>query len=169
MVSHFWMLGSSLSGVSPVFWTQKMCPFSLDGGVPSRWKIQRLCEHFSRTKFCVPWIELSQRRGSTVLWVALYIKGIMHQVVACKRLKTMENYRTVIPKRGCSRLRKVVVYERFNYGTLTRNILERRLLFGSGRLREVVHIEPLRFRWQKGSLTLYLFLCLHNCSNEKLC
>lgn len=73
----------------------------------------------------------------------------MHQVVAYKRLKKMENYRTVIPKRGCSRLRKVVVYERFNYVTLTRNILDRWLLFGSGRLQEVVHIESLRFRWKK--------------------
>ena len=81
----------------------------------------------------------------------------MHQVVACKRLKTMENYRTVIPKRGCSRLRKVVVYERFNYGTLTRNILDRWLLFGSGRVREVVHIDVIEVQVAKRELnTLFV-------------
>ena len=42
------------------FGTKKKCPFLLYRGHPSlEVTIQRLCKHFSETKFCVPWVELS--------------------------------------------------------------------------------------------------------------
>lgn len=41
------------------------------------------------------------------------LRDIMSQVVAYKRLKTMENYKTVRPKSDCGRLGEVVVYEGF--------------------------------------------------------
>ena len=60
----------------------------------------------------------------------------MCQVVAYRRLKTIENSKTV-----CRRLREVVLYERFQYKALTKNmfgVLRRWSLMGGGRLREVV-------------------------------
>ena len=65
----------------------------------------------------------------------------MCQVVAYRRLKTIENSKTVSRKSGRSRLREVVVYERFQYKVLTKTIfcvLERWSLMGGGRLGEVV-------------------------------
>ena len=42
------------------FGTQKKCPFPLNRGVPSiEVTKQKLCEHFSRSKFCVPFMEVS--------------------------------------------------------------------------------------------------------------
>ena len=60
----------------------------------------------------------------------------MCQVVAYRRLETMEN-----SERVSRRLREVVVYERFQYKALTENmfgVLRRWSLMGGGRLREVV-------------------------------
>ena len=54
-------------------------------------------------------------------------------MVAYRRLKTVENSKTVRRKRGRSRLRAVVVYVRFQYEALTENIfgvLGRWLLVG---------------------------------------
>ena len=42
------------------FRTQKKCPFPLNRGVPSiEVRKQRLCKHFSVTKFCVPSVAVS--------------------------------------------------------------------------------------------------------------
>ena len=60
----------------------------------------------------------------------------MCQVVAYRRLKTIENSKTVSWKSGHGRLQEVVVYERFQYKSLTENIfgvLGRWLLMGGGR------------------------------------
>ena len=60
----------------------------------------------------------------------------MCQVVAYRRLKTTENSKTVSRKSGRGRLQEVVVYERFQYKSLTENIfgvLGRWLLMGGGR------------------------------------
>ena len=48
---------------------------------------------------------------------------MMRQVVAYKRLKTMKNYKTIMPISGCSRLWEVIVYKRFTHGALTGKIL----------------------------------------------
>ena len=58
-----------------------------------------------------------------------------------RRLKTIENSKTVSPKSGRSRLQEVVVYERFQYKAVTEDIfgvLGRLSLMGGGRLREVI-------------------------------
>ena len=53
-----------------------------------------------------------------------------------KRLKTMENYKTVSPKSGRSRLREILAYTRgCNYRALTRKIL---VFWMGGRLWELV-------------------------------
>ena len=53
-----------------------------------------------------------------------------------KRLKTMENYKTVSPKSGRGRLREMLAYTRgCNYRALTRKIL---VFWMGGRLWEVV-------------------------------
>ena len=60
----------------------------------------------------------------------------MCQVVAYRRLKTIENSKTVN-----RRYREVLVYERFQYKALTENIfgvLGRWSLMGGGSLRKVV-------------------------------
>ena len=65
----------------------------------------------------------------------------MRQVVAYKRLKTMENHQPSGPKTDHGRLRKVVVYNRFqllgfsweNFG-----VFDGRSLMGGGRIRKVV-------------------------------
>ena len=62
----------------------------------------------------------------------------MCQVVAYRRLKTIENSKTV-----SRRLREVLVYERFQHKALTENmfgVLRRWSLMGGGRLREVVFV-----------------------------
>ena len=46
----------------------------------------------------------------------------MCQVVAYRRIKTVENSQTVSRKSGHGRLLEVVVYERFQYKALTENI-----------------------------------------------
>ena len=46
----------------------------------------------------------------------------MCQVVAYWRLKTIENSKTVSPKSALGRLQEVVLYERFQYKSLTENI-----------------------------------------------
>ena len=53
-----------------------------------------------------------------------------------KRLKTMENYKTVSPKSGRGRLREILAYTRgCNYGALTGKIL---VFWMGGRLWELV-------------------------------
>ena len=53
-----------------------------------------------------------------------------------KRLKTLENYKTVSPKSGRGRLREMLAYTRgCNYRALTRKIL---VFWMGGRLWEVV-------------------------------
>lgn len=56
-------------------------------------------------------------------------------VVAYGRLKTLENSKTVSQKSGCVRLREVVIY---NSRASIFGVLERWLLLGGGRLREVL-------------------------------
>ena len=48
---------------------------------------------------------------------------MMCQVVAYKRLKTTENYKTIMPISGRSRLWEVIVYKRFTHRALTGKIL----------------------------------------------
>ena len=65
----------------------------------------------------------------------------MRQVVAHKRLKTMENHQPSGPKSGHGRLQEVVVYKRLqllgfcweNFG-----VFDGRSLMGGGRIRKVV-------------------------------
>ena len=63
----------------------------------------------------------------------------MCQVVAYRRLKTIENSKTVSRKSGHGRLQQVVVYARFQYKSTTENIfgvlpvLGRWSLMGGGR------------------------------------
>ena len=54
----------------------------------------------------------------------------MGQVLAYRRIKTIENSKTVSRKIDHVRLRKVVVYERFQYKAVTENNF---LCFGEGR------------------------------------
>ena len=71
------------------------------------------------------------------MYSSLFSK-IMCQVVAYRRLKTIENSKTV-----SRRLREVLVYERFQHKALTENmfgVLRRWSLMGGGRLREVVFV-----------------------------
>ena len=71
------------------------------------------------------------------MYSSLFTKT-MCQVVAYRRLKTIENSKTV-----SRRLREVLVYERFQYKALTENmfgVLRRWSLMGGGRLREVVFV-----------------------------
>ena len=65
----------------------------------------------------------------------------MCQVLSYRRLKTIENSKTVPRKSGRGCLWKVVVYERFQYKALTENIfsiLDRWLIIGGGHLPEMV-------------------------------
>ena len=65
----------------------------------------------------------------------------MCQVVAYRRLKAIENSKTVSRKSGRGRLREMVVYERLQYKALTEDILSvlgRWSLMGGGCLLEVV-------------------------------
>lgn len=56
-----------------------------------------------------------------ILWVAKF--HTMRQVDAYKRLKTMKNYKTIMPKSGYSRLWKVIIYKKFPHRALTEKIL----------------------------------------------
>ena len=65
----------------------------------------------------------------------------MCQAVTYQRLKTIENSKTVSQKTGHGRLRKVVVYERFQYKALTEKIfgvLGMWSLMGGSRLWEMI-------------------------------
>ena len=65
----------------------------------------------------------------------------MCQVVAYRRLKAIENSKTVSRKSGRGRLREMVVHERLQYKALTEDILSvlgRWSLMGGGCLLEVV-------------------------------
>ena len=83
----------------------------------------------------------SQRLNSFLSIFTMYsslFSKTMCQVVAYRRLKTIENSKTV-----SRRLREVLVYERFQYKALTENmfgVLRRWSLMGGGRLREVVFV-----------------------------
>ena len=69
----------------------------------------------------------------------------MGQVVAYRRLKTIEDSKTVSRKSGHGRLQGVVVYERFQYNALTENIF--------GVLGRWSHVE-VRLYVQKGQTGL---------------
>ena len=80
----------------------------------------------------------SQRINSflSVSQCTLLLSKTMCQVVAYRRLKTIENSKTVSRKSDRGRLREVVVYERFQYKALTDDIfgvLGRLSLMGGGR------------------------------------
>ena len=86
-----------------------------------------------------------------------------------KRLKTMENYKTVSPKSSRGRLREMLAYTRgCNYRALTGKIL---VFWMGGRLWEVVVLgnstANILKKWSQGDfigsrlfcLTSYLLLC----------